>query len=120
MELTCVVCGNTFDYTPGRGRRPATCSPECRRARKTVKSEESRTRATFKEVPVGVHGTATGYTQYKCSCPKCSKWAREYKARGRARCHCGLYAQARGLCAAHFHETYGITTREYHAGATVS
>lgn len=118
MQLTCVVCGNTFDYEPRRGGKPVTCSPECQRARKSVKSEESRTRLTRKDVPEHLHGTATGYTQYKCGCVKCMKWAREYKQASRkagaSRCaRCDRYAQAKGLCATHFREEYGITLQEH-------
>ena len=77
MQLTCPVCKKTFEYLPRPGRPPVTCgSEDCRRARKSVRSEESRRRAMNRECPPDKHGTATGYTYYKCGCNLCSRWSR--------------------------------------------
>lgn len=85
MQLTCPVCHEDFEYEPKPGRPPVTCGKEeCRRARKTAKSEESRNRAAAKDCPPDKHGTATGYTFYKCDCTDCSRWARLYKQERRA------------------------------------
>ena len=89
MQLTCPVCGQTFEHLPKPvgGKPPLTCSEDCRRARKNRKSEESRRRAMNRECPDDKHGTATGYTFYKCSCTKCSRWARLDKQKRRAAQH---------------------------------
>jgi hypothetical protein len=84
VQRSCAVCGKPFDYEPRPGRPPVTCSPECQRTRKTRKSEESRSRVAAKECPPDKHGTSTGYTQYKCGCTKCTRWARLYKQERRA------------------------------------
>ena len=75
MERICVVCRQSFDYEPKPGRPPVTCFPDCQRARKTVKTEESRTRHAAQDCPLDKHGTATGYTFYKCDCSLCTRWA---------------------------------------------
>lgn len=79
MIKQCLVCGREFTYEPRPGRPPVTCSPECQRTRKTRKSEESRLRAEDEGCPEHLHGTSTGYSHYRCSCFKCTAWARNYK-----------------------------------------
>ena len=78
-ERSCAVCGLTFEFEPRPGRPPMTCSPDCQRARKSAQTEESRTRHASLDVPDDKHGTATGYTFYKCDCDECARWARLYK-----------------------------------------
>jgi hypothetical protein len=77
VQLTCPVCGTEFEYEPRPGRPPVTCGKEdCRRSRKTRKTEESRRRAVARGCPDDLHGTATGYSWYKCGCAKCNEWSR--------------------------------------------
>jgi hypothetical protein len=78
----CAECGKQFHWQPP-GRAPMTCSPACQLARKNRQSEQSRQRAAKRGCPPDKHGTSTGYSHYKCSCTKCSKWARQYKAQRR-------------------------------------
>lgn len=85
MKFQCVTCGNDYDWEPHPDhRRSNTCSQECRRIRKNVKNEEARQRAVVRGCPADKHGTATGYTHFKCGCPLCKQWAREYKRARRA------------------------------------
>jgi hypothetical protein len=69
---TCVVCGGEFAYEPKPGRPPVTCSPECQR-------EHKARRGATRKCPPDKHGTATGYSWYKCDCAKCRHWARDYQ-----------------------------------------
>jgi hypothetical protein len=80
----CAVCGTEFEHPARQGRVPKTCSPGCARTRKTRQTEESRTRTAARVCPDDKHGTATGYSNYRCGCTECSKWARKYKAERRA------------------------------------
>jgi hypothetical protein len=80
--LICTVCGKEYEDDPtAPGRRPrVTCgAPECRRARKHRKTQESNRRTHNTECPPDKHGTGVGYTLYRCGCPECSRWAREYQ-----------------------------------------
>ena len=61
-----------------------TCSPECHKASRARQTGESRNRTANRKVPPGFHGTSTGYTNYKCGCPKCRRWARDYRQTRRA------------------------------------
>jgi hypothetical protein len=85
MTRQCAVCGRDFAYEPKPGRPPMTCSPECARTRKNAQSERSREALAAGGCPPEAHGTATGYTVYKCGCPKCSRWQRLYMQRRRAK-----------------------------------
>ena len=78
----CLVCGRTFTPAPVRGRPTQTCSQRCRATRKTQQRTQSRQRAMARGCPDHLHGTASGYTDYKCPCTKCRAWARHYQ-RGR-------------------------------------
>ena len=84
MLLVCAVCRKEFEHQPRPGRPPVTCgSEECRRTRKTLKTIQSNRRVHNTECPPDKHGTASGYTQYRCGCPKCSEWARLYQRQRR-------------------------------------
>lgn len=52
------------------------------------------------------HGTQHGYMNGGCRCPRCRAAHAEYyhlrKNRPRARCRCGRYVYAKGLCQAHY------------------
>jgi hypothetical protein len=48
-------------------------------------NEESRQRAVARGCPPEKHGTVTGYSQYKCTCIRCRKWASEYQKQRRQR-----------------------------------
>lgn len=83
---TCVVCAKEYQWTPQPGsRRSKTCSEECRRRRHIQMNEKSRQRAVARGCPPDKHGTATGYSHYKCVCIRCRKWASEYKKEQRRR-----------------------------------
>lgn len=82
----CVVCGYLFIWTPQPNRRRSnTCSPRCRDARRRQKNEESRQRAVARGCPPDKHGTATGYSHFKCTCARCRKWASSYQQERRRR-----------------------------------
>jgi len=61
-----------------------TCSPECQRKRKNQLTKDYRERYARKKVPPEAHGTRNGYNIYGCDCPKCRRWARDYKRDRRA------------------------------------
>ena len=83
---TCVVCEKEYQWTPQPGRRRSkNCSTECRRIRHLQMNEESRQRAVARGCPPDKHGTVSGYSQYKCTCTLCRKWASEYKKERRRR-----------------------------------
>jgi hypothetical protein len=81
MLLTCPVCQKEFEYAPRPGRPPITCGdPTCWRIHRTRKTLAARGRlAATTECPPDKHGTSTGYNEYKCGCPECSRWARMYR-----------------------------------------
>ena len=81
----CAVCGRDFEYQAKAGRPPMTCSPDCARIRKNRQSEQSREALAAGGCPPDEHGTANGYTLYKCPCSKCSRWQRLYMQDRRAK-----------------------------------
>ena len=60
------------------------CSPECRRKRKASQDKARRTAVAKRPCPPDKHGTATGYTDYKCGCDDCRRWARDDQRARRA------------------------------------
>lgn len=84
-ERDCVVCGNTFTYEARRGTPPVTCSPECKKARKTQTNLAWRKTAV---IPDHLHGTVQGYVTYGCGCERCrgahAAYHRNYEQRTKA------------------------------------
>lgn len=77
---TCVICGNEFPDHTGMGRPPVTCSADCKSKRKQEQRETAIARAKERGIPDSEHGTANGYTFYKCPCAKCRGWSAAYQA----------------------------------------
>jgi len=75
----CLACGQPFDGPTGLGRPPVTCSPKCYRDRKNVQRRQARAKGIAHGCPDNAHGTSNGYTHFKCTCPECKRWAREYR-----------------------------------------
>lgn len=83
MDSTCIVCGVSFETTTRA--RAKTCSEECRRKKQHATNEASRKRAAERGCPPDKHGTAMGYTRYRCTCERCKEWSRQNQAQRRAK-----------------------------------
>lgn len=80
-SAACVICGKLFTVERKAGRPPITCSAACQRQRRNFKAAKWR---ETHPCPDHLHGLS-GYTNYLCDCPICTRaeqlYMREYRDR---------------------------------------